>query len=124
MRLSVGGMLSPRNFILLYNGKLSCSGAKGVITHSLARTLVTAISARAFIPASTRNPVQIYFPLHHTAMMHSHPEEIINVKTLNIILYISHVPTKHHVNYFFFAFFLFSNFRPPIKHDFATDTTS
>jgi len=31
-------------------------------------------------------------------MMHSRPEEIINVKKLNIILYISHVPTEHHVN--------------------------
>jgi len=98
VRLSVGGMVSPRNFILLYNGKLSCSGTKGVITHSLARTLVTAIWARAFIPASTRNFVQKYFLLHHTAMMHSRPEEIINVKKLNTILYISRVPTEHHVN--------------------------
>jgi len=98
VRLSVGGMVSPRNFILLYNGKLSCSGTKGVVTHSLAHTLITAISARAFIPTSTSNLVQKYFLLHHTAMMHSRPEEIINVKKLNIILYISHVPTEHHVN--------------------------
>jgi len=111
VRSSVDGMVSPRNFILLYNGKLSCSGTKGVITHSLARILVTAVSARAFIPASTRNLVQKYFLLHHTVMMHS-PEEIINVKKLNIILYISHVPTKHHVNYFFLAFSYF----PTLDH--------
>lgn len=113
MRLSVGRMVSHRNFILLYNGKLSCSGTKGVITHSLARTLVTAVSARAFIPASTRNLVQEYCLLHHTAMMHSRPEEIINVKKLNIKLYISHVPTKHHVNYFFFSFSYFPTLDDP-----------
>jgi hypothetical protein len=111
VRLSVGGMVSPRNFILLYNGKLSYSGTKGVITHSLARKLVTAISARAFIPASTRNLVQKYFLLYHIAMMHSRPEEIINVKKINIIVYISHGPTKHHVNDSFLISLLFPIFQ-------------
>lgn len=86
MNLSVGGKVSPWNFILLYNGKLSCSRTKGVITHTLARTYATAIKARALIPASTRKLVQKDFLFYLTAMMYSRPQEIINVRKLNIIL--------------------------------------
>lgn len=106
MRLSVGGLVSPGNFILLYNGKL-CSGTKGVITDSLARSEHWSQPSRHVLlflhPQGTLFKNTFFF-LHHTAMMLSRPEEIINVKKLNIILYVSHFRTNQHVNYFSLLF--------------------